>query len=156
MFTFQGMRDELYNIRTCVNSTYMIRFFRSSSSYNELGYELFTFARCANEGVSSIDTDYFFKMHNKKYHTIRMINVYEYHCLLNVLNDENFNIQGMTIDYEKKRLYFDSFEIAIRSLYEIYKKLGEIDGIIYSVRGYIEDFQFLYTNYTAILALIGS
>lgn len=156
MFTFQPIREELYNIKTfSKNSDYVIKVFRSASSYNELSYDLFTFAKNANN-KTHIDLEYFIKMNGWKYHTIRMVNVYEYECLLNILKESSFELQGMTIDYIFKRLYFDSFEISIKCLYEIYKKIGEIPGLIYSVKNYIEDFQFLYMNYTAILALIAS
>ncbi len=158
MFTFKNIREELYHVNTFVkNSNCVMKLFRSPTLYNELSFDLFTFASNANNNLQKKDIEYFKENALKKYHTIRMIHVFEYNCLIRVLKDPNFQLQGMTIDYEKKRLYFDSFEIALRSIFELYKRLVLIiPDLRYGLNQYIENFGFVSMNYTAINALIES
>jgi hypothetical protein len=159
MFSFPQIREELYKVHTFTKSSdYVITRYRKASIYNELSYDLFSFAKkFNNNSIRKDDMAYFESMNRMKYHSIRMVHVFEYNCLLHVLEDPLFDAQGMTIDYEKKRLYFDSFEIVIKSILEIYKHLvKKIPDTIYGVRQIIQDLQFISTNYTAILALIES
>lgn len=158
VFRFKNIRDELYKVNTLVKSPgYIMNLFRPATLYNELSFDLFTFTSNANNNLHKNDLDYFKDMISKKYHTIRMVHIFELNCLVKVLSRNGFKIDGMNVDYQKKRLYFESFETVIKCIYEIYKQLIIlIPELRYGVNKYIEDFGFVSMNYTAIVALIES